>query len=833
MTYGRGMSLVIAVLLAGCVDEIPTDTLEEPVIKGLDELSAPTDLVLPFPPDELHVVTQTHEQITSHAIPGYEQSIDFAGRAGSPVVAPMSGTVLLLETNEAACPEISGMPETGRNSGFGNHLYIENQRSRVHLAHLGEIVVRDGEDVVQGQLLGYEGSTGCATGPNIHLDCSVMNSGSVWQSVDCMPLSGYESFEVGESIGGEVCNSLPVGTTVKTYDRPEIYLVCAPNRLCHIADWDAYTSRRFFYYYLNPTDQVVMMSESELNCYQLGEPIEGVSERYLVDCIFGEYLIIREGGRAVRRWNMYEEGVWGVEREVLLMSWGIDPILPEYRPYSFEDCIRVDEGDPLWLRDGTVIEFPDDNDFYVITGDAYENEADPRPEHEHGVALRLSRDIDGEPFFPMLYGSFNRVLMVNSASFHNLINRIHPTNAYDYEEACACSYGSAFGGPGQEVCGDGNCSVGESCHDCAADCGACPSTSVCGDGICQIDEGLYVCPVDCSEGPFCGDGICENDENCRNCELDCVVCTEPEEPDVPDRPDAPGDPPYTIRCELSDDIVDVHITGPVLDRLIDGEALTGPPTGIYIGSNGLGRWSVPYPMSDPRPFLHWPGGDGSGSISVPVSVGGLNLAVADADGHVRWFDIEIAMTPQTWRVVGDCQIDGTLIYFESGGEGVAPEPEPEPEPEPYCGDGSCDADETCSTCSVDCGACPVPEPTNEEHTIECLLTEHGLEMLIYGPISDMLIGSMPAEPVGIYAGCNNCGGWSIPYSSGDPRPLAYWVSDDEVYSLVFPTHASGINLVVVGAAGHQAWFDIETAMNAERWNVIGDCRIEGTLIVQD
>jgi len=33
-----------------------------------------------------------------------------------------------------------------------------------------------------------------------------------------------------------------------------------------------------------------------------------------------------------------------------------------------------------------------------------------------------------------------------------------------------------------------------------------------------------------------------------------------------------------------------------------------------------------------------------------------------------------------------------------------------PLPEPYCGDGSCNEEEVCSTCSQDCGACPEPEP---------------------------------------------------------------------------------------------------------------------------
>jgi hypothetical protein len=32
------------------------------------------------------------------------------------------------------------------------------------------------------------------------------------------------------------------------------------------------------------------------------------------------------------------------------------------------------------------------------------------------------------------------------------------------------------------------------------------------------------------------------------------------------------------------------------------------------------------------------------------------------------------------------------------------------EKEPFCGDGTCNTSETCSTCPADCGSCPPPSP---------------------------------------------------------------------------------------------------------------------------
>ncbi|MBU0898641.1 MAG: hypothetical protein KJ613_02385 [Nanoarchaeota archaeon] len=45
----------------------------------------------------------------------------------------------------------------------------------------------------------------------------------------------------------------------------------------------------------------------------------------------------------------------------------------------------------------------------------------------------------------------------------------------------------------------------------------------------------------------------------------------------------------------------------------------------------------------------------------------------------------------------------------------------------YCGDGTCNGDETCETCSIDCGECPIPN--------SCSDTDGGITTYTIGTVS--------------------------------------------------------------------------------------------------
>ena len=85
--------------------------------------------------------------------------IDFAASIGTPVHASLSGVVL-------------GTGNTDSVKGcysFGKWVMIKHANGlNTMYAHLSQISVRTGEEVATGEVLGYSGETGYATGPHLH-----------------------------------------------------------------------------------------------------------------------------------------------------------------------------------------------------------------------------------------------------------------------------------------------------------------------------------------------------------------------------------------------------------------------------------------------------------------------------------------------------------------------------------------------------------------------------------------------------------------------------------------------------------------------------------------
>lgn len=87
------------------------------------------------------------------------QGMDIAGTAGTPIVAAASGSVI----------RANGTDEWG--SGWGYHVYIYHDDTFSTLyAHMSGVAVSTGDYVSQGQVIGWEGSTGDSTGPHLHFE---------------------------------------------------------------------------------------------------------------------------------------------------------------------------------------------------------------------------------------------------------------------------------------------------------------------------------------------------------------------------------------------------------------------------------------------------------------------------------------------------------------------------------------------------------------------------------------------------------------------------------------------------------------------------------------
>lgn len=84
--------------------------------------------------------------------------IDIDSGAGAPIRAARAGTVIL----------------AGDNGGYGNCVIIDHGGGFTTLyAHQSRIVVRSGQSVSRGEIIGYVGATGNVTGPHLHFETRV------------------------------------------------------------------------------------------------------------------------------------------------------------------------------------------------------------------------------------------------------------------------------------------------------------------------------------------------------------------------------------------------------------------------------------------------------------------------------------------------------------------------------------------------------------------------------------------------------------------------------------------------------------------------------------
>ncbi|MEY3298839.1 MAG: hypothetical protein RLZZ597_2099 [Cyanobacteriota bacterium] len=127
------------------------------------------DSFLPEAPNRFNgYIWPTHGTFTS----GYgwrwgrmHRGIDVAGPVGTPIVASASGVVV----------------RSGWNSGgYGNLVDIRHpDGSLTRYAHNSRLLVREGQQVAQGQQIAEMGSTGRSTGPHLHFEIHLPGTGTV------------------------------------------------------------------------------------------------------------------------------------------------------------------------------------------------------------------------------------------------------------------------------------------------------------------------------------------------------------------------------------------------------------------------------------------------------------------------------------------------------------------------------------------------------------------------------------------------------------------------------------------------------------------------------
>lgn len=91
------------------------------------------------------------------------KGVDLSSKAGTPVYATGDAVVEKAENNSKA------------RRGYGSQILLNHEFGyKTRYAHLSQILVRQGEKVVRGQLIGRVGSTGGSTGPHLHYEVIYM-----------------------------------------------------------------------------------------------------------------------------------------------------------------------------------------------------------------------------------------------------------------------------------------------------------------------------------------------------------------------------------------------------------------------------------------------------------------------------------------------------------------------------------------------------------------------------------------------------------------------------------------------------------------------------------
>ncbi|MCH5232171.1 MAG: M23 family metallopeptidase [Muribaculaceae bacterium] len=111
----------------------------------------------------------------------HHDGLDFAAKTGTDVYATADGKVNLARYQ----------------AGYGNCIDIDHGYNYLtRFAHLSEILVKEGEEVKRGQLIGKVGSSGKSTGPHLHYEVRFKDVAQNPVNYYFMDLSAEEYYEM-------------------------------------------------------------------------------------------------------------------------------------------------------------------------------------------------------------------------------------------------------------------------------------------------------------------------------------------------------------------------------------------------------------------------------------------------------------------------------------------------------------------------------------------------------------------------------------------------------------------------------------------------------------
>ncbi len=358
-----GVSLVLAAcaLTTGCGGFYPGQNV------GTGGGEDAVTIAMPFAYGYQSRCTQGVDGVYSHHYTStyYDVDFDTPNDVDDIVYAPTDGTVHVHTSDPT--------------HNFGNHINLDlSDGTYIVLGHMKEIFVADGSEVAQGQILGYEGTTGASSGDHVHIgrhEGDATEDAVKGTSVEGLEFN-FKDDTLGEELTeltgdmycelttGDIYQSLnqvnrwhPDGSLVKTPSNAQVYLVDG-GQLRYVQDEDAFWSRNYSF------QDVALIDQGEQDCYGWGEDIGGAYEVQAVYQSGTVWLLLdTQGGTERQRLRVKSTG-W----QAVLKSWGV--VASTYddlatKPMDGDLTDWPDNGYALF-RDGSLISETDSSTVYVI-----------------------------------------------------------------------------------------------------------------------------------------------------------------------------------------------------------------------------------------------------------------------------------------------------------------------------------------------------------------------------------------------------------------------------------------------------------------------------------
>ena len=99
----------------------------------------------------------------------WHNGIDLRAATGTPVYAVADGVVLEAKDNP---------------TGYGLYVALYHDDFGSLYAHLSQLLVKKGQQVKAGDIVGYSGNTGASTGPHLHFEIRLCEQANFWDRCD-------------------------------------------------------------------------------------------------------------------------------------------------------------------------------------------------------------------------------------------------------------------------------------------------------------------------------------------------------------------------------------------------------------------------------------------------------------------------------------------------------------------------------------------------------------------------------------------------------------------------------------------------------------------------